>query len=213
MRAVGLLDAEARPIGPPALRRASSKLTTAPHCPRPKSISLLTLVSQNKALRPARLIIIEEQAMAMTRTLVYLGVLLFANPTFAYDRLGRDIAGAAVSDATACASNCDSNPNCKAWTWVRRPLKNPASAMCYLKNTVPPPSRNNVCKTDLDCLSGVKDGRGQWCGETPARTVANSGNSILGQNVVVNCRSGRVCGPIEHPRTHIQSTDYFCQSP
>lgn len=152
--------------------------------------------------------------MNIVRTLSYLCLLLFlGNPVLAYDRLGSDIAGAAVTDATACARNCNGNPNCKAWTWVRMPLKNRASAMCYLKNAVPPPSRNSVCQSDRDCLSGVKDGRGEWCGETPARAVANSGNRILGQDVVVNCTSGRVCKPIEHSRTHIQSTDYFCQSP
>lgn len=134
-------------------------------------------------------------------------------PVQAYDRLGSDIAGAAVTDATACERNCRGNPRCKAWTWVRRPLKNPSSAMCYLKSDVPPPSRNSVCVTDRDCLSGVKDQRGQWCGETPARPVANSGGRIMGQNVVVTCASNRTCRPIEHPRTHIQSTDYFCQSP
>ena len=153
--------------------------------------------------------------------------LLFSSfNTYGYDRLGSDYANPLVSIPTDCATLCDRDPKCKSWTFVKPPLKHPTSPVCFLKDAVPAPSFNTTCPSNAECLSGVKDSRGQWCGESPKFTVSGV---LMGQDVVVNCPSGLTCKSILAPATQkpwycfflpfldvcqpvkTQSLDLFCQ--
>ena len=67
------------------------------------------------------------------------------------DRMGADFTGFAMAqpDPAACMAACNANAACRAWTFVKPGIKGPA-AQCFLKNAVPPPTRN-AC-----CVSGAK---------------------------------------------------------
>ncbi len=147
--------------------------------------------------------------------------------TYGYDLFGSDIGhGILVTTPDQCAAACNGNASCFAWTFVRPPLKNPTSAVCFLKNAVPTPSLNSVCTSNAVCLSGIKRSDG-WCGEAPTQNVGGSG--VQGQGQVLSCSSGQTCGPkasARRPeswycfflplfdvckRIKIQTTDFFCQ--
>ncbi len=136
---------------------------------------------------------------------------------YGYDLFGSDIGAVAVQNPDQCAAACNANSNCLAWTFVRAGLKG-SSAMCFLKNPVPAPSFNSVCKTNTDCLSGLKRSDG-WCGESPNRNAQGS-QSVLGQGVVLSCASGLTCKPkvsrtctgwwIFKSCSNTQTVDFFC---
>ena len=142
---------------------------------------------------------------------VILVAILLLSATFnayGYDLFGSDIASLNVVTADQCAAACNSNNSCQAWTFVRLGLKSPTSAVCFLKNSVPAPSWNSVCKTNFDCVSGYK--QANWCGDKA-------------QGDVLSCPTGTSCNP-KVTQTYetcwiffkcrgpkIQTTDYFCQ--
>jgi PAN domain-containing protein len=155
--------------------------------------------------------------------LIFVILLLVINFNFnfnayGYDLFGNDIGAVPAANADACAAACNANSNCVAWTWVRAGLKGPG-AVCFLKNPAPAPSFNSVCKTNVDCLSGLKRSDG-WCGESPNRNAPGS-TSVLGQGQVLSCPSGKSCGPkvsqtctgwwIFKSCTKTQTVDFFCQ--
>ena len=133
-----------------------------------------------------------------TSRFTFVAILLFLSyPTYGYDRRGSDIDNPKVSTPTECAALCDGNPSCQSWTFVKPPIKHPTSAVCFLKNAVPTPEFNPTCPSNTECKSGVKDGRGQWCGES--NKVSYSG-IFYNQGDVVSCLAGRKCGPLVTPK-------------
>lgn len=145
----------------------------------------------------------------------------------AYDFFGGDIGAVNVTTPNECAAACDANSACQGWTWVRKPLKNPNSAVCFLKSPRPATaSFNSVCTSDTDCLSGLKRSDG-WCGDTPLQLAP--GFSLQGQGEVLACASGQSCRTrrigggttvcwflfIPYPchAPVIESTEFFCQTP
>lgn len=153
--------------------------------------------------------------------------LLFSSyDIYGYDRMGSDYANPLVSTPTECATRCDGDTNCKSWTFVKPPIKNPTSPVCFLKSAVPAPEFNPTCPSNTECLSGVKIPSRQWCGESPGFTVSGV---LMGQGEVVNCPSGLTCKSMLAPTTpkpwycfflpfldvcqqvKIQSMDYYCQ--
>lgn len=56
------------------------------------------------------------------------------------------------TDALGCRDDCDRDPKCVAWTWVR-PGQQERNAVCWLKSGVPPRVWNTCC------ISGVKSER------------------------------------------------------
>jgi hypothetical protein len=126
-------------------------------------------------------------------------LLLSGFNTYGYDRYGSDYPGSAslVSTPTECASRCDSDPRCQSWTFVKPPIKHPTNPVCFLKDAVPEASFNPTCPSNNECLSGVKDSRGQWCGENQNLTVV-PGVAQSGQGVVVDCH-GLTCSGIQDP--------------
>ena len=152
-----------------------------------------------------------------------LGILLlsatFTFNAYGYDLFGSDIASLPALNANACEIACNANSNCLAWTWVKAGLKGP-DAVCFLKNPIPVPSFNSVCKTNYDCLSGVKRSD-RWCGESPNRGVQGNQN-VLGQGAVLTCLPpSSSCGPkvsttctgwwIFKRCSNTQTVDFFCQ--
>ena len=137
----------------------------------------------------------QKMTLSSIAGLVVIAIVLSVNnlSAYGYDRLGNDIASLDVQNPDECAKACNGNSNCLAWTFVRKGLKSPTSARCYLKNPVPPPSLNGVCLTNIDCVSGLKEEDGTWCGESPNRNA--DGSDVLGQGVVLSCSSGKSCGP------------------
>jgi hypothetical protein len=74
-------------------------------------------------------------------------------PTFAqsgYDRPGGDYASAPVpsGDPSVCATRCERDKNCRAWSFSYPAGGSPA--MCYLKREVVPPKASSCC------VSGVR---------------------------------------------------------
>ena len=66
------------------------------------------------------------------------------------DRYGSDYKCLrSIETPAACRSICSSESECRAYTWVKPGAIEP-TAICCLKNSVPPPSRND------SCVSGVK---------------------------------------------------------
>jgi hypothetical protein len=66
------------------------------------------------------------------------------------NRGGSDYTGFdAANDANVCRNNCANDGRCKAYTWVKPGVQG-ASARCYLKSAVPPPTH------DTCCVSGVR---------------------------------------------------------
>lgn len=137
-----------------------------------------------------------------TSRFIFVAILmLFSSyPTYGYDRMGSDIANPIVSTPTDCAALCDGDPSCQSWTFVNPPIKHPTSAVCFLKNAVPTPEFNSTCPSNAECLSGVKDGRGQWCGES--NKVSHNG-IFFAQGDVVSCPAGRTCGPLVTPKRRV----------
>lgn len=60
------------------------------------------------------------------------------------DRPGADFGHFAVTRASECQAACRKDTRCKSWTYVR-PRVQGASAVCYLKNGIPPASFNRCC--------------------------------------------------------------------
>jgi PAN domain len=147
-----------------------------------------------------------------------------------YDFLGNDITpgrvGIPVATTNQCAAACTANAGCQAWTFVAAGRMGP-SALCFLKNPVPPPTFDATCPNNTACLSGLKRTDG-WCGEDPSQHTAGS-QSMLGQGVVLACSAGQSCRPkvtgggttvcwfliFPYPchSPKIQTVDFFCQTP
>jgi hypothetical protein len=66
------------------------------------------------------------------------------------DRPGSDFGSFTVSPGSpaVCQNACRKDTRCKAWTYVRPRIQGP-SAVCYLKNAMPPATPNKCC------ISGV----------------------------------------------------------
>lgn len=64
------------------------------------------------------------------------------------DRPGADFGHFEVAKASECQAFCRKDTRCKSWTYVRPRVHGP-SAVCYLKNAMPPATPNNCC------ISGV----------------------------------------------------------
>jgi hypothetical protein len=62
------------------------------------------------------------------------------------DRMGSDYRGFALvqPDPQLCRRACEGDAHCKAFTFVREGLKGP-QAMCFLKNAIPAPRRDDCC--------------------------------------------------------------------
>jgi hypothetical protein len=176
-----------------------------------------------KRLRfPAALVLVVRSTRAVNGIGLVMTLLLSLNfSAYAYDLFGSDIPGPSgnllVTTTDECASACNGNSACQAWTFVKPPLKNPTSA----------PSVNAVCTANAPppCLSGVKRSDG-WCGEG-----ADPAPGVPAQGIVLSCPSGQTCGPrvtIPKPKPwycfflpfldicHQEKTitaDLFCQSP
>ncbi|TIS54664.1 MAG: hypothetical protein E5W93_14520, partial [Mesorhizobium sp.] len=67
-------------------------------------------------------------------------------PGHDYDRFDLE---ATIAGFGPCKSACESDANCKAWTYVKAGVQGP-KAICWLKSAVPPPSPNGCC------VSGAK---------------------------------------------------------
>lgn len=59
-----------------------------------------------------------------------------------------DAPGAPIT-VRQCQAACFSEPNCKAWTFVKANTVHGAKNECYLKSSIPPPDRLATC-----CISG-----------------------------------------------------------
>ena len=64
------------------------------------------------------------------------------------DRPGADLGHFEVTRPSECQAACRKDTRCRAWTYVR-PRTHGPSGICYLKNGIPPASRNGCC------ISGV----------------------------------------------------------
>lgn len=75
------------------------------------------------------------------------------------DRMGGDVYGFPLTQAEAsmCQSACAVNAQCQAWTFVKAGIQGPA-AQCYLKNTVPAPTRNGCCVSGTKAAVAGKSG-------------------------------------------------------
>lgn len=69
------------------------------------------------------------------------------------DRQGSDYKNYNLStdDPGLCQADCENDPSCKAWTYVKPNTIQGPSPRCWLKNAVPPAQAKNCC------VSGVKD--------------------------------------------------------
>src|SRR5262249_22085901 len=87
---------------------------------------------------------------AGTALLLLLALAAPAGAQVGFDRPGGDYSSFAVrvGDPAICASRCDRDPRCRAWSFSY-PTGTVSTAMCWLKGQVPP-WRPNPC-----CVSGV----------------------------------------------------------
>ncbi len=76
----------------------------------------------------------------------------FSSIEYGIDRMGHDYRNVdlKVNDPKRCMQICLSEPKCKAWTFVKPNTFQGPLPKCWLKDTVPPPSKNP------NCVSGVK---------------------------------------------------------
>jgi PAN domain len=86
-----------------------------------------------------------------TALLLLLTLIAPADAQVGFDRPGGDYAsfGVRVGDPAICASRCDRDARCRAWSFSY-PTGTGPTAICWLKSQVPP-WRPNPC-----CVSGVK---------------------------------------------------------
>jgi PAN domain len=98
----------------------------------------------------------QRMKLAVTIGLAVPIALVFAGATLGfaqtgYDRPGGDYAGAPVAngDPAVCASRCEHEKNCRAWSFSY-PSSSGAPAMCWLKREVVP-AKESSC-----CVSGVR---------------------------------------------------------
>jgi hypothetical protein len=120
---------------------------------------------------------------------------------YGYDLPGNDIKGLDAKNPDQCASACNSNSNCLAWTFVK------SWGRCFLKNPVPARSTLGVCSDNYNCISGLKR-TDNWCGDKD-------------QALELSCPNGQSCSSrtiksctgwwIFRSCTTLQTTDYFCQ--
>ena len=90
-------------------------------------------------------------------TLSCAAVLAAGEPEYDTNRMGGDF-DHVVMDIDApleCRRICEGNPACEAWTYVKPGIQGPM-AMCWLKNSVPPPT------ADSCCISGVRPAYGSF---------------------------------------------------
>ena len=76
------------------------------------------------------------------------------------DRMGGDYKGFAVSDPASCQKACETDPACKAFTFVKAGVKGP-QAMCFLKSTIPPSTPDSCCTSGARIAGGRPAPRGQ----------------------------------------------------
>lgn len=71
------------------------------------------------------------------------------------DRIGGDYKGFAMAghDPAPCRLACQSDRDCKSYTWVRPGVKGP-EAMCFLKSSVPRPTKNECCTSGVRTMAG-----------------------------------------------------------
>ncbi|WP_301015802.1 PAN domain-containing protein [Mesorhizobium sp.] len=69
-----------------------------------------------------------------------------------------------------CKSACESDANCKAWTYVKAGIQGP-KAICWLKSAVPPPTPNGCC------VSGAKAQTASAPQPAPEKPVKHTGRS------------------------------------
>ena len=72
------------------------------------------------------------------------------------DRLGADYSGFPLptDDPNSCMEACQSDPQCQAWTLVKRNTIQGPKPMCYLKSAVPPGQHNTCCVSGTRGVSG-----------------------------------------------------------
>ena len=64
------------------------------------------------------------------------------------NRSGGDYTNRDLPDAQACQTACTNDVQCKSWTWVKPGVQGPA-AKCWLKNVVPPATRDDCCSSGM----------------------------------------------------------------
>jgi hypothetical protein len=67
---------------------------------------------------------------------------------FSIERPGGDYRSDSAASPSACASSCQADPHCRAWTYLRAGYRG-SDAHCFLKNHVTRP------RADACCVSGV----------------------------------------------------------
>ena len=67
------------------------------------------------------------------------------------DRPGGDLGPptAVKADPQNCRILCQANERCVAWTYVRPGIQ-ADDAMCWLKNQLPPPTKNSCCVSAIE---------------------------------------------------------------
>ncbi|MET3596223.1 hypothetical protein ABID26_005640 [Mesorhizobium shonense] len=88
-------------------------------------------------------------------------------PGHDYDRFDLE---ATIAGFGPCKSACESDANCKAWTYVKAGIQGP-KAICWLKSAVPLPTPNGCC------VSGVKAGTASAPPPAPEKPVKHTGRS------------------------------------
>ena len=61
-----------------------------------------------------------------------------------WDRPGMDLTSFGRNSPQQCKSDCEGNPNCRSWTWVKHGVQGPG-AVCWLKSGVPWAKKNDCC--------------------------------------------------------------------
>jgi PAN domain len=102
------------------------------------------------ARRRMRAVMVGFAALIFASAITAMGVAPAAAQS-GYDRPGGDYASAPVAngDPTVCASRCERDKGCRAWSFSY-PSPSGEPAMCWLKREVRPPVRANCC------VSGVR---------------------------------------------------------
>jgi hypothetical protein len=88
-------------------------------------------------------------------------------PGHDYDRFDLE---ATIAGFGPCKSACESDANCKAWTYVKAGIQGP-KAICWLKSAVPPPTPNGCC------VSGAKAQTASAPSPAPEKPVKHTGRS------------------------------------
>lgn len=94
--------------------------------------------------------VLRDSLLSLAGLLAFASVAVASTPTLepGTDRLGGDYKGFALDqpDPQVCRDACANDAACKSYSYVKPGVKG-AQAMCFLKNSTPPPRPNDCCSS------------------------------------------------------------------